>query len=201
MGSRYAWESRVECIAGGERWGEWGGGGAGLCALKKMLLCHLWRVLIRRHIKVVGTPTREEIQAMNPNYTEFKFPQIKAHPWNKVLPSAHRPLPRFSLSLSLARSLSRVLEEQVFRNKATPEAVDLMAKLLVYTPDRRLTPLQVVCVRVCVCARACLSRTKARSSCRAFAKLCTRRRFACTCTATAVRHAPSCAIFIRIPFS
>jgi glycogen synthase kinase 3 beta len=21
---------------------------------------------------------------MNPNYTEFKFPQIKAHPWTKV---------------------------------------------------------------------------------------------------------------------
>ena len=36
-------------------------------------------------IKVVGTPTREEIQAMNQNYTEFKFPQIKAHPWSKVL--------------------------------------------------------------------------------------------------------------------
>ncbi len=35
-------------------------------------------------IKVLGTPTREEIRAMNPNYTEFKFPQIKAHPWNKV---------------------------------------------------------------------------------------------------------------------
>jgi glycogen synthase kinase 3 beta len=31
---------------------------------------------------------------------------------------------------------------QVFRSKATPEAVDLMSKLLVYTPDRRLTPLQ-----------------------------------------------------------
>jgi hypothetical protein len=53
---------------------------------------------------------------MNQNYTEFKFPQIKAHPWNKV-----------------------------FRSKATPEAVDLMSKLLVYTPDRRLTPLQVMC--------------------------------------------------------
>jgi glycogen synthase kinase 3 beta len=25
-------------------------------------------------IKVLGTPTREQIQAMNPNYTEFKFP-------------------------------------------------------------------------------------------------------------------------------
>jgi hypothetical protein len=36
-------------------------------------------------IKVVGTPTREEIQAMNQNYTEFKFPQIKAHPWSKVV--------------------------------------------------------------------------------------------------------------------
>lgn len=35
-------------------------------------------------IKVLGTPTKEEIHAMNPNYTEFKFPQIKAHPWSKV---------------------------------------------------------------------------------------------------------------------
>lgn len=35
-------------------------------------------------IKVLGTPTKEEIHAMNPNYTEFKFPQIKAHPWTKV---------------------------------------------------------------------------------------------------------------------
>jgi glycogen synthase kinase 3 beta len=35
-------------------------------------------------IKVLGTPTKEEIHAMNPNYTEFKFPQIKPHPWTKV---------------------------------------------------------------------------------------------------------------------
>lgn len=35
-------------------------------------------------IKVLGTPSREQIQQMNPNYTEFKFPQIKAHPWTKV---------------------------------------------------------------------------------------------------------------------
>ena len=34
--------------------------------------------------QVLGTPTREEIHDMNPNYTEFKFPQIKAHPWSKV---------------------------------------------------------------------------------------------------------------------
>ena len=35
-------------------------------------------------IKVLGTPTREQIREMNPNYQEFKFPQIKAHPWSKV---------------------------------------------------------------------------------------------------------------------
>ena len=35
-------------------------------------------------VQVLGTPSREEILDMNPNYTEFKFPQIKAHPWSKV---------------------------------------------------------------------------------------------------------------------
>lgn len=36
------------------------------------------------YVQVLGTPTREQIREMNPNYTEFKFPQIKAHPWTKV---------------------------------------------------------------------------------------------------------------------
>lgn len=36
-------------------------------------------------IKVLGTPSREQIKEMNPHYTEFKFPQIKPHPWSKVL--------------------------------------------------------------------------------------------------------------------
>lgn len=35
-------------------------------------------------IKVLGTPTREQIRTMNPNYMEHKFPQIKPHPFNKV---------------------------------------------------------------------------------------------------------------------
>lgn len=38
-------------------------------------------------IKVLGTPTREQIKEMNPHYTEFKFPQIKPHPWSKVKPN------------------------------------------------------------------------------------------------------------------
>lgn len=42
-------------------------------------------------IKVLGTPTRQEISSMNPNYTEFKFPQIKANPWSKVFRSRTPP--------------------------------------------------------------------------------------------------------------
>ncbi|XP_051526632.1 glycogen synthase kinase-3 beta-like isoform X2 [Myxocyprinus asiaticus] len=64
-------------------------------------------------IKVLGTPTREQIREMNPNYTEFKFPQIKAHPWTKV-----------------------------FKPRTPPEAVALCSRLLGYTPVTRLSPLQ-----------------------------------------------------------
>lgn len=63
-------------------------------------------------IKVLGTPTREQIREMNPNYQEFKFPQIKAHPWSKV-----------------------------FRPRTTSEAIDLISQLLEYTPSRRISPL------------------------------------------------------------
>lgn len=64
-------------------------------------------------IKVLGTPTKEQIREMNPNYTEFKFPQIKAHPWNKV-----------------------------FRPRTPTEAVELVGKLLEYTPGSRVSPLE-----------------------------------------------------------
>ncbi|URD79846.1 Polygalacturonase, partial [Musa troglodytarum] len=47
-------------------------------------------------IKVLGTPTREEIKCMNPNYTEFKFPQIKAHPWHKIF---HKRMPPEAVDL------------------------------------------------------------------------------------------------------
>ncbi|KAH9742286.1 Shaggy-related protein kinase epsilon [Citrus sinensis] len=64
-------------------------------------------------IKVLGTPTREEIKCMNPNYTEFKFPQIKAHPWHKI-----------------------------FHKRMPPEAVDLVSRLLQYSPNLRCTALE-----------------------------------------------------------
>lgn len=35
-------------------------------------------------IKVLGTPSREQIELMNPNYNDHKFPFIKPHPFSKV---------------------------------------------------------------------------------------------------------------------
>lgn len=63
-------------------------------------------------IKVLGTPTREQIHAMNQHYTEFRFPQIKGHSWTKV-----------------------------FRNRTPTEAIDLIAFLLQYTPGQRIKPI------------------------------------------------------------
>lgn len=65
-------------------------------------------------IKVLGTPTREQIRTMNPNYMEHKFPQIKPHPFNKV-----------------------------FR-KADANAIDLIARLLEYTPTERLAAIDAM---------------------------------------------------------
>jgi glycogen synthase kinase 3 beta len=43
-------------------------------------------------IKVLGTPSKEQIRTMNPNYMEHKFPQIKPHPFNRVFSLPVPPL-------------------------------------------------------------------------------------------------------------
>ncbi|KAI9148867.1 LOW QUALITY PROTEIN: Glycogen synthase kinase 1 [Paramyrothecium foliicola] len=58
-------------------------------------------------IKVKGTPSREQIRAMNPNYQDHKFPQIKPYPWAKVF------------------------------SGADDNALDLISQLLEYTPILR----------------------------------------------------------------
>ena len=35
-------------------------------------------------IKILGTPSREKILAMNPEYTTYNFPDVKPLPWEKV---------------------------------------------------------------------------------------------------------------------
>lgn len=64
-------------------------------------------------IKILGTPTRDQIRDMNPNYTEFKFPLIKSQPWSKV-----------------------------FRPRTSTDAIALCSKLLEYRPTTRITPLE-----------------------------------------------------------
>ncbi|KAJ0488216.1 putative protein-serine/threonine kinase CMGC-GSK family [Helianthus annuus] len=66
-------------------------------------------------IKVLGTPTREEIRCINPNYNDFIFPQIKAHPWYKV-----------------------------FHKRMPPEAIDLASRLLQYSPSLRCNALEAI---------------------------------------------------------
>jgi glycogen synthase kinase 3 beta len=68
-------------------------------------------------IKVLGTPTRKQIHSMNPDYRDYnKFPSIKRHPWEKLFPAD------------------------------TPATVlDLMAKMLRYTPSHRILPLESLC--------------------------------------------------------
>lgn len=53
-------------------------------------------------IRVLGTPTKEQILSMNENYNEFKFPQIKASNWNSV-----------------------------FKREVEPDCLDLLSKMLV----------------------------------------------------------------------
>ena len=66
-------------------------------------------------IKILGTPAKSEVEAMNPNYTEFKFPQIRPYPWSKI-----------------------------FRNRAPQEAIDLLTSLLQYVPTYRVTAFEAL---------------------------------------------------------
>ncbi|KAI8375467.1 kinase-like domain-containing protein [Blakeslea trispora] len=64
-------------------------------------------------IKVLGTPSKEQLLAMNPSYTEHRFPQIKPHPFSKV-----------------------------FRSRTPEDAITFITKLLQYEPLKRLTAFQ-----------------------------------------------------------
>ena len=67
-------------------------------------------------VKILGTPTDEQINIMNPNNDgQIRFTtQRGPKPWRDVLGS-----------------------------RGTPEAIDLLSKLLVYEPNKRLTALEI----------------------------------------------------------
>jgi glycogen synthase kinase 3 beta len=67
-------------------------------------------------IKILGTPTKSQILEMNPNYKDFKFPNIKSISWLRV-----------------------------FKNKTNDEKfLDFMSNLLVYEPNKRLKPIKAL---------------------------------------------------------
>ena len=68
-------------------------------------------------IKILGTPTKEQIYKMNPQYKEHKFPNIPSYPWDKV-----------------------------FKHKVVSnDFIDLISNLIVYEPDKRLKPMKALC--------------------------------------------------------
>jgi len=67
-------------------------------------------------IKILGTPSKDDIAAMNKQYTDFAFPHIRPLPWSRVFPS-HVPA----------------------------DAIDLVGQMLCYNPQRRITPLDAMC--------------------------------------------------------
>ena len=67
-------------------------------------------------IKILGTPSKPDIESMNKNYSEFNFPSIKPLPWNRV-----------------------------FRAHTPPEAIELVAAILKYNPSQRLSMVEAMC--------------------------------------------------------
>lgn len=70
-------------------------------------------------IRILGTPSKEQIEAMNKEYLEFKFPTVKAQLWSEVFSSRKEPLPQ--------------------------EAYDLISRFLQYDPEKRITPIEAMC--------------------------------------------------------
>lgn len=67
-------------------------------------------------IKILGTPTKNQILEMNSEATEFRFPQIKPFSWSKV-----------------------------FRNRSVDDQfLDLIGTLIVYDPNIRSKPLNAL---------------------------------------------------------
>ena len=68
-------------------------------------------------MKILGTPTKEQIVEMNSKYKNIKVPKISPKPW-----------------------------QQVFKDKNDdPQYIDLVSKLLLYEPRLRLTPYKALC--------------------------------------------------------
>jgi glycogen synthase kinase 3 beta len=67
-------------------------------------------------IKKLGTPTEEEVTAMNPDYQNKQLPRVEGLGWAKIFPGTKHL-----------------------------DAVDLVSKMLVYDPTKRLGLYKAMC--------------------------------------------------------
>jgi len=67
-------------------------------------------------IKILGTPTKEQLEQLNKKSAEPRLANIKPKPWNRV-----------------------------FLEHVPPEAHDLCSKLLAYVPQERIKPFDALC--------------------------------------------------------
>jgi serine/threonine protein kinase len=68
-------------------------------------------------IKVLGTPSKKQIKEMNPDYKEYKFPIIKCYTWQEIFKNSPR-IPK--------------------------DFFNLLSKILVYEPNKRIKPLEAL---------------------------------------------------------
>lgn len=64
-------------------------------------------------IQILGTPSRSQMKSMNPNYTEFRFPDVRPKDWSSVFSAGNN-------------------------SNVTDDALDLLDLLLKYEPGERL---------------------------------------------------------------
>jgi len=65
--------------------------------------------------KILGTPTKTQLTKMNPDFVDFRFPQVLPVSWSFF-----------------------------FKDVIPVDALDLVSKLLVYTPTQRLRPIEAL---------------------------------------------------------
>nr|CUU97403.1 protein kinase shaggy [Hymenolepis microstoma] len=84
-------------------------------------------------IKVLGTPTFEQVKEMNPQYSKFVFPGIKSCPWEKLITNRTQCEDAFDLLRALlvysplerqpaGEALSSVFFQQVFSHASSTDS-------------------------------------------------------------------------------
>lgn len=75
-------------------------------------------------IKILGTPTRQQMEAMNHDYGAFRFPDVRPKDWKSAILNALSPSPTD------------------FEDVCPAAALDLLAAFLKYEPHERLSPYE-----------------------------------------------------------